>query len=54
MIFKTQEPDDDWQYFQILNMRTLGVTMILDFTGGDDSFIYFAYNNGKFFMANKE
>lgn len=52
MIFKTNRPDADWQYFQIINLRTLNVTLIKDFTDGDTSFKYLAYNNGKFYVAN--
>lgn len=52
-IFKTNAPDDDSDYFQILNLKTQKVTFVQDFLK-DSSFVYFAYNNGKFFAANSE
>lgn len=50
-IFKTQAPDADSDYFQIMNLRNHSRTLVIDFLK-DDSYVYFAYNNGKLFAAN--
>lgn len=44
-------PDADSDYFQIMNLRNHSRTMVQDFVR-DDSYTYFAYNNGKLFAAN--
>lgn len=50
-IFKTNAPDENSDYFQIYNLRNNSITMVKDFLN-DDSYKFFAYNNGKLFAAN--
>ena len=52
-IFKTEAPDADSEYFQIINLSKKGIiTYVSDFIN-DPSYQYFAYNNGKFYAANE-